>query len=76
MTATFIRIWVALESMDLGQRLHRDEDAFSTAELLGNAALGIIALLAIWVALRQLGVDIVDWIRSSLEGEGVGAGAS
>ena len=31
--------------------LHRDERGLNTAELLGNAALAIIALLAIWAAL-------------------------
>lgn len=49
-------------------RLHREEDGFSTAELLGNAALGIIALVVIWGLLQQLGVDVVDFVRSSLIG--------
>lgn len=45
-----------------------DEAGFSTAELLGNAALGIIALVAIWTLLQALGVDIVTWIRAQLLG--------
>lgn len=49
-------------------RLRRDEHGFSTAELLGNAALGIIALVAIWGVLQVLGVDIVNWIRGQLIG--------
>jgi hypothetical protein len=49
------------------QRLER-EDGFSTAELLGNAALGIIALVVIWGVLQVLGVDIVNWIRAQLLG--------
>lgn len=47
---------------------HRDEEGFSTAELLGNAALGIVALVAIWGLLQALGVDIVNWIRGQLLG--------
>lgn len=44
-----------------------DEEAgFSTAELLGNAALGIVALVVIWGALQALGLDIVDFIRTQL----------
>jgi hypothetical protein len=48
------------------QRLQREEEAFSTAELLGNAALGIAALVAIWALMQGLGVDIIDWIGAQL----------
>ena len=41
------------------------EAGMTTAELLGNAALGIAALVAIWAVLQTLGIDIVDWMRSS-----------
>ena len=44
----------------------RDERGLTTAELLGNAALGVLALVAIWGAMRVLGLDIVDWIRTQL----------
>ena len=44
----------------------RDEAGLTTAELLGNAALGVLALVAIWGSLRVLGLDIVDWIRGEL----------
>jgi hypothetical protein len=44
----------------------RDERGLTTAELLGNAALGVLALVAIWGAMRTLGLDIVDWIRTQL----------
>ena len=47
-------------------RLHTDEEGFSTAELLGNAALGILALVVIWGLLQALGIDVVNWIRSQL----------
>ena len=43
-----------------------DEDGFTTAELLGNAALGIAALVAIWAVMQVLGVDVVAWIRGQL----------
>ncbi len=46
-------------------RLH-DEDGFSTAELLGNAALGVAALVAIWALLQSLGLDVVNYIRGAL----------
>jgi hypothetical protein len=38
----------------------------TTAELLGNAALGVLALVVIWGLLQALGVDIVNWIRGQL----------
>jgi hypothetical protein len=42
------------------------ELGMTTAELLGNAALGIAALVAIWAVLQTLGLDVVDWIRGQL----------
>lgn len=48
-------------------RLRRMPEAgMTTAELLGNAALGIAALVAIWAVLQTLGLDVVDWIRAQL----------
>jgi hypothetical protein len=47
-------------------RMRRSEDGMTTAELLGNAALGVLALVAIWTVLQGLGVDIVNWIRGQL----------
>lgn len=46
--------------------LHRDERGLNTAELMGNAALAIGALVVIWAALEVLGVDVVNWIRGQL----------
>jgi hypothetical protein len=40
----------------------------TTAELLGNAALGVLALVVIWGALQALGVDVVNMLRDSLLG--------
>lgn len=51
-------------------RLHDDERGLNTAELLGNAALAIAALVAIWAALQALGVDVVDWVRDQILGSG------
>lgn len=48
--------------------LHRDERGLNTAELMGNAALAIGALVVIWAALEVLGVDVVNWIRGQLLG--------
>jgi hypothetical protein len=47
-------------------RSHRSEAGMTTAELLGNAALGVLALVVIWGLLQALGVDIVNWIRGQL----------
>lgn len=49
-------------------RIRRSEAGLATAELLGNAALGVAALVVIWAALQALGLDIVDWIRSQVVG--------
>ena len=38
----------------------------TTAELLGNAALGIAALVVIWAALQALGLNIVSWIGQQI----------
>ncbi len=48
--------------------LKTDDRGLNTAELMGNAALAIAALVVIWAALQALGVDIVGWIRSQLIG--------
>jgi hypothetical protein len=48
--------------------LRRDDRGLNTAELMGNAALAIAALVVIWAALQALGVDIVAWIRGQLLG--------
>ena len=46
--------------------LKEDERGLNTAELMGNAALAIAALVVIWGALQALGVDVVGWIRGQL----------
>ena len=44
----------------------RDESGMATAELLGNAALGIGALVVIWALMRQLGMDVVGWMGQQI----------
>ena len=44
----------------------RSEAGMTTAELLGNAALGVLALVVIWGLLQTLGVDIVRSLRDAL----------
>lgn len=48
--------------------LKEDDRGLNTAELMGNAALAIAALVIIWAALQTLGVDLVGWIRAELMG--------
>lgn len=48
--------------------LSDDDRGLNTAELMGNAALAIAALVVIWGALQALGVDLVAWIRAQLIG--------
>ena len=43
------------------------ECGMATAELLGNAALGIAALVAIWAVLQAVGLDVMEWIRAQLQ---------
>ncbi len=52
-------------------RIHDDERGLNTAEMLGNAALAIVALIAIWAALKQAGLDVVAWISREILGGGV-----
>lgn len=49
--------------------LHREERGLNTAELLGNAALAIVALVAIWYALRQAGLDVIDTLTDRIMNE-------
>ncbi|MDH5374085.1 MAG: hypothetical protein OEX97_14165 [Acidimicrobiia bacterium] len=60
------RLQVMLQSMANRVGEVRREEGLSTAELLGNAALAIAALVVIWGLLQALGVDVVDWIRTKI----------
>jgi hypothetical protein len=62
-TLITVQLWCATRA-----RRHRDQRGMATAELLGNAALGIAALVVIWGALQALGLNIVSWITSKVIG--------
>lgn len=47
-------------------RIKQDERGLNTAELLGNAALAIVALVAIWAALQALGINIISLIEGAV----------
>ena len=55
-----VRVWA--------HALRTDDRGLNTAELMGNAALAIAALVVIWGALQALGLDIVAWMRAELIG--------
>lgn len=55
------------ESDPTGAAARPDERGLATAELLGNAALGIAALVAIWAVLQAIGLDVMEWIRAQLQ---------
>ena len=68
--------WQWLARQSLGRWIHasrqtvrvaRSEGGMATAELLGNAALGIAALVAIWAVLQAVGLDVMEWIRGQLQ---------
>ena len=44
-----------------------DPRGFSTAELLGNAAMAIGALVVIWGGLRLMGVNLLTEIQNAIE---------
>jgi hypothetical protein len=61
-------------ALALIKELNADERGLNTAELLGNAALAIVALVAIWAGLQALGIDLIEAIGDLLTGEVEGAG--
>jgi hypothetical protein len=55
----------------------RGADAgFSTAEGLAGAALAVVALIAIWAAMRSFGVDLIRWMQQQITSSGGGTGAA
>lgn len=42
------------------------EEGFSTAELLGNAALALGVIVAIWAGLSDMGAQFIERMRASL----------
>lgn len=62
----FIHRLISRAAVWLASRRPASEAGMTTAELLGNAALGIAALVAIWAVMQTLGLDVVEWIRGQL----------
>ncbi|MCU1456491.1 MAG: hypothetical protein JWL73_583 [Actinomycetia bacterium] len=60
-----LRCWLHVVA---GVAAPHDEQGMTTAELLGNAALAILALVGIWAAIRGVGTQVTDFIKSSLPG--------
>ena len=63
------RLWVRLVATyrsRLATSDLRSESGQVVNEWLGLSVLAIIAIVAIGAALKALGVDIVDWIRTEL----------
>jgi hypothetical protein len=46
---------------------------FSTAEGLAGAALAVVALIAIWAAMRTFGIDLIRWMQQQVTSSGGGA---
>ena len=59
---------VLLGFVDDARHRFDGDEGLSTAELLGNAALAIGALVIIWGALEVAGVNIVGWIEDQVTG--------
>lgn len=64
-----IQLWVRLSAAYRSRFAAddlRSESGQVVNEWLGLSVLAIIAIVAIGAALKALGVDIVDWIRTQL----------
>lgn len=57
-------LWIPWIRTGSGQPETR-EGGFQTAEAIGIAAVGLLVLFGIWGAMSALGVDVVEWIRST-----------
>ncbi len=68
------RLDAARARLGLGVRLLGRQAGFSTAEGLAGAALSVVALIAIWAAMKAFGLDIVRWMQDQITGAGGGAG--
>ena len=76
---TFVRLHTAVVRQlsppaGAGRREGRSEAGFSTAEGLAGAALAVVALIAIWAAMRAFGVNIIHWMQDQITTSGGGAG--
>ena len=76
---TFARFQAAVVRLLLltagaARRPARSEAGFSTAEGLAGAALAVVALIAIWAAMRAFGVNLIHWMQDQITTSGGGAG--
>jgi hypothetical protein len=55
-----------MNKLDEVRKAISSESGMTTAELLGNAALAIAALVGIWLLLQQIGVDVMQFIRDQI----------
>jgi hypothetical protein len=55
-----------------GARRPGAEGGFSTAEGLAGAALAVVALIAIWAAMKAFGLDLINWMQDQITGAGGG----
>ncbi len=58
----------------LGRQALGRQAGFSTAEGLAGAALAVVALIAIWAAMKAFGLDLITWMQDQITGTGGGAG--
>jgi len=65
---------LALGGRPLGRRALGRQAGFSTAEGLAGAALAVVALIAIWAAMKAFGLDLITWMQDQITGTGGGAG--
>jgi hypothetical protein len=55
-------------------RARGNQAGFSTAEGLAGAALAVVALIAIWAAMKAFGLDIIRWMQDQITSAGGGVG--
>ena len=77
--STFVRLHAAVAGLvslrpGAARPRARSEAGFSTAEGLAGAALAVVALIAIWAAMRAFGVNIIHWMQDQITTSGGGAG--
>jgi hypothetical protein len=78
----YVRLWAQLDARLRTARAHLTPGAwrlgrqagFSTAEGLAGAALAVVALIAIWAAMKAFGLDIIRWMQDQITSAGGGAG--
>jgi hypothetical protein len=67
-------VTAAASHLERAQRRAGPDAGFSTAEGLAGAALAVVALIAIWAAMRSFGLDLISWMQQQITSSGGGAG--